>query len=472
MNYRPARQGIAGISGRFFIVGMLVALLVLGPLVGAGVAFADTSYNVQPGDTLTSIAARYGVSVDELVSANGLPNRSVIYVGQSLTIPTPGSKPPTGNSGSSSSPSGTYVVQPGDNLSTIAVRFGTTVAAIMQANGLTSSTIYSGQVLNIGTSGNSVPATPKPQPQPTSPPQQANPGTYVVQPGDSFSRIAAKFGITAQALAAANGLTLASFIYAGQVLTVPDQGQQPAPTDVPPTTPPTPAAVTPVPTEVPATSVPTAGTTTTPIAVESPGSAELGKPVKYTVKPGDSLSSIASTFSTTVAALMQLNGLTDPNFVYVGQVLTIVKGDDQNNNPGTPATPVSTPTPPMGKFGPKWVDVNLTTQTMVAYEGQTPVYSSRVSSGTSLHPTVIGTYRVYAKYVTTRMQGGTKGVDYYNIPNVPYTLYFYSGYALHGAFWHNNFGEPMSHGCVNLPVDVAKWVYEWAPVGTMVVTHK
>ena len=112
----------------------------------------------------------------------------------------------------------------------------------------------------------------------------------------------------------------------------------------------------------------------------------------------------------------------------------------------------------MGKFGPKWVDVNLTTQTMVAYEGQTPVYSSRVSSGV-YHPTVMGTYRIYAKYTSTKMTGGTPGIDYYNIPNVPYTMYFYSGYALHGAYWHNNFGNPMSHGCVNLPVDVSKWMF-------------
>jgi lipoprotein-anchoring transpeptidase ErfK/SrfK len=94
-----------------------------------------------------------------------------------------------------------------------------------------------------------------------------------------------------------------------------------------------------------------------------------------------------------------------------------------------------------------------------------------MSSGLPRYPTVEGTYRVYARYVQTRMQGG-EGADYYNIPDVPYTLYFYSGYALHGAYWHNSFGTPQSHGCVNLPVDAAKWVFEWAPIGTMVVSHK
>jgi lipoprotein-anchoring transpeptidase ErfK/SrfK len=126
----------------------------------------------------------------------------------------------------------------------------------------------------------------------------------------------------------------------------------------------------------------------------------------------------------------------------------------------------------MGKYGPKWFDVDISDQTIVAYEGNTPVYTARVSTGTWKYPTVEGTYRVYAKYVTTRMEGGQGTPDYYNIPNVPYTLYFYGGYALHGAFWHNNFGTPMSHGCVNLPVDVAQWMFEWAPIGTMVVTHQ
>jgi lipoprotein-anchoring transpeptidase ErfK/SrfK len=193
--------------------------------------------------------------------------------------------------------------------------------------------------------------------------------------------------------------------------------------------------------------------------------------VQYTVKPGDSLSSIAVQFNTTVDSIITLNKLTDRNFLRAGQVLTIVPGDDQDNNPPD-VTPAPEPTQPMGKYGPKWVDVNITTQSMVAFEGQTPVFSSKISSGVPRHPTVLGTYRVYAKYRSTLMQGGQGTPEYYRIPNVPYTMYFYSGYALHGAYWHNNFGHPMSHGCVNLPVDASKWMFEWAPIGTMVVTHR
>ena len=71
-----------------------------------------------------------------------------------------------------------------------------------------------------------------------------------------------------------------------------------------------------------------------------------------------------------------------------------------------------------------------------------------------------------------RMTGGTPGVDYYDLPNVPYSMFFYQGYAIHGTYWHTNFGHPMSHGCVNLPTAEAKWFYEWAPVGTPVVSHR
>ncbi len=450
---------------------MVVALLFL--VVGVPAVFAAGSYKVQPGDTLISIAARYGVTVDAIVTANNLPNRSTIYAGQTLTIPSPGSqqtspRPPAGGS--------TYVVQTGDTLSDIAVRYGTTIDALIRANGLGSTTIYAGQVLAVG--GQSAPppaptATTAPAgPQPPQP--QANPATYKVQPGDSLIAVAQRFGVSREALAAANGISPSSYLYVGQVINIPGNNQ-PAPTQppathmpVPPTSTSAPAVPVVTATQPPAPIV--AAPTTTPQPAQAASKAEPGKPVQYTVQAGDTLANIAVRFSTTVEALMQLNKLTDPNLVTVGQVLTIVKGNDQNNN--VPITaPVEEPAPPMGAFGPKWIDVSIGKQVMTAYEGQTPVYSSKMSSGLPRHPTVEGTYRVYAKYASTTMKGG-EGAEYYYLPNVPYTMYFYSGYALHGAYWHNNFGQPMSHGCVNLPVEASKWMFNWAPIGTMVVTHK
>jgi len=190
------------------------------------------------------------------------------------------------------------------------------------------------------------------------------------------------------------------------------------------------------------------------------------------VKPGENLSAIAAKFDTTVDAILEQNDINDPNSISAGQELVIVPGNDQDNKPAakTP-TPVPEPVVPMGKYGPKWIDVNVNTQTMIAFEGQTPVLSTRMSSGTARHPTVLGMYRVYLKYQSQTMRGG-EGAERYEIPGVPWVMYFYSGYALHGAWWHTNFGTPVSHGCVNLPTNIAKWMYEWAPIGTLVLSHR
>jgi len=145
----------------------------------------------------------------------------------------------------------------------------------------------------------------------------------------------------------------------------------------------------------------------------------------------------------------------------------------------TPMPPTETPLPmptlapspepavvaPVGN-GEKWIDVNLTSQSLVAYEGDTPVYWVTVSTGLPGTPTVTGQYNIYVKYVSQLMYGPG-----YYLPDVPYVMYFYLGYGIHGTYWHNNFGHPMSHGCVNTPTSDAKWLYEWAPVGTLVNIH-
>lgn len=110
-----------------------------------------------------------------------------------------------------------------------------------------------------------------------------------------------------------------------------------------------------------------------------------------------------------------------------------------------------------------WILVDLSQQRTYAYTGDTLMNTFVVSTGTWQHPTVTGTYRIYVKYRSTTMSGPG-----YNLPNVPYTMYFYKGYGLHGTYWHNNFGVPMSHGCVNLRTDEAAWLYNFASVGTVV----
>ncbi|WP_341528174.1 L,D-transpeptidase [Nostoc sp. UHCC 0302] len=115
----------------------------------------------------------------------------------------------------------------------------------------------------------------------------------------------------------------------------------------------------------------------------------------------------------------------------------------------------------------RWIEIDLSEQRLRAWEGKKLVYSYRISGGKRSTPTPIGRFRINSKYRTHRMRG--RG---YNIPDVPYTMYFYRGYAIHGAYWHNRFGTPVSHGCVNLPVKQARNLYSWASTGTLVVVHR
>lgn len=107
--------------------------------------------------------------------------------------------------------------------------------------------------------------------------------------------------------------------------------------------------------------------------------------------------------------------------------------------------------------GEKWIEVNLATQQVTAWEGDKPVFSFIASTGLPNTPTITGKFHIYWKLEKTLMTGPG-----YYLPDVPYTMYFYGGYALHGTYWHNNFGQPMSHGCVNLETGNAKKLFEWA----------
>ena len=133
--------------------------------------------------------------------------------------------------------------------------------------------------------------------------------------------------------------------------------------------------------------------------------------------------------------------------------------------------------------GERWIEVDVTKQTVTAWEGDKPIMLFTVSTGLPNTPTVLGQFRIYQKLTATRMRGVG-----YDLPNVPHTMYFHQGYALHGAYWHDNFGQPMSHGCVNLALPDAKKLFEWAGphlpenswyvysddrnLGTMVVVHQ
>ena len=141
--------------------------------------------------------------------------------------------------------------------------------------------------------------------------------------------------------------------------------------------------------------------------------------------------------------------------------------------PPPPPTPVPTGpnAGPLDPNGERWIEINLTTQYMIAWQGAGIANETYVSTGRETFETPTGTYFVNSKIESQTMEG-VLGGEYYHVPDVPWVMYFTDrGHAIHGAYWHNNFGVVMSHGCVNLPMDFAAWLYGWASVGTRVEIH-
>ncbi len=125
------------------------------------------------------------------------------------------------------------------------------------------------------------------------------------------------------------------------------------------------------------------------------------------------------------------------------------------------------PPPGYAAEGKKWIDVSIGKQLLVAYEGSRAVYVTLVSSGrggmgdpATTHATIRGVFYIRAKHVSATMDGD-EAQDSYDLRDVPYIQYFHEGYALHGAFWHDDFGKPRSHGCINLAPKDAAWLFEW-----------
>lgn len=250
-------------------------------------------------------------------------------------------------------------------------------------------------------------------------PQQAS-AVYVVRRGDTLAAIAARNGVSLSTLARANGIGNVNLIYVGQRLVIPGK-----------------------------------------TSAASSSSASAAKPAAtgvYVVRSGDTLSRIAARYGTSVTTLVRLNGLASADRIYVGQRLKV--SGKAAPAAGPAAKPAAAPT------GGKWIDINLSRQRLTAYVGNQAVFSSLISGGTSVHPTVVGRFKVRTKLSRQTMSGPG-----YYLPNVPWVMYFYAGYAIHGTYWHNNFGHPMSHGCINMRTADAAWLYKWTPIGTPVVTH-
>ncbi len=114
-------------------------------------------------------------------------------------------------------------------------------------------------------------------------------------------------------------------------------------------------------------------------------------------------------------------------------------------------------------IGPKerWIEIDLSDQSLIAYEGERPVFATVISSGRKEYPTPTGDFRIYAKHITVTMDDTEAGAESYSIEDVPWVQYFKDGYALHAAFWHGRFGRVRSHGCINLSPKDAKRLFTW-----------
>jgi LysM repeat protein len=320
-----------------------------------------------------------------------------------------------------------YIVQHGDTLSSMAERFGTTIGGIVDANDLADpDRIWVGQRLTI-----LLPPTPPPEWQ----------MSHTVQKDETLSSIARQYGTTVAAIAAANRIVNPDLIWIGQrlilpVCSTPTISASPTPPD-------------PIPTATSTASPPRPSTKPMAVTPMPTPSCE----VVHVVKPGDTLGNIARRHGKAMAAIMAANGMINPDFIWVGQRLTVPMCDP--------------PTPVPSRSAQKWIDVNLSTQTLIAYQGSTPVLQTLISSGSTEHPSPPGAYTICLKLISQDMSGPG-----YYLPNVPYVMYLdEGGYALHGTYWHSSFGYPMSHGDINLPIAEAASLYEWTPTGISAVLH-
>lgn len=320
-----------------------------------------------------------------------------------------------------------HVVLWGENLSQIAQTYGVSLEAIQAANGLTGTWLFAGQRLIIPTSDSQTAAA-------------TSGGTHLVQPGETLFLIGLKYGLNWTLIQQANNLP-DTRIYAGQSLIIP--GVNPAPV----------ANATPIPEAPPLTETASSASSEAPPAT--------GESLIHIVQPGDTLFKIGLKYGVRWPAIQAVNGLATTQ-IFAGQQLIIPGTDDPIVTSDVPV--INAPPVPAGT-GRRFL-VDLSEQRLYAFEGDTLVRTTLISSGTWQFPTVVGTFYVYLRFESTRMRGPG-----YDLPNVPYTMYFYKGYGLHGTYWHNNFGTPMSHGCVNMPTEEAQWAYYWSDYGTPVIVQ-
>lgn len=325
----------------------------------------------------------------------------------------------------------THVVQPGENLYRIGLRYGLSVDVLAQANNIANTAqIFAGQTLVIPDMTQAV----------ENPLIAVEPSYHDVAPGETLASIASRYGITPEQLAQINNITNPNRILVGQRLTVfTALTNSPAVSTIPRASEPLTIAPTAIPMVMAATHI---------------------------IAPGENLAQIAQRYNVGWPAIAEMNSITNPNQIFVGQYLLIPEPGTMGNSEAFQgfADSYGAPAAALG-FG-REIIVDLSDSRIYAYENGILMRNVVVSTGLPATPTVQGNFTVQRKYSAQTMSGPG-----YYLPDVPYVMYFYSGYAIHGTYWHNNFGQPMSHGCVNLPTPEAEWFYSFAPEGTPVLVQ-
>ncbi|MBN1679901.1 MAG: LysM peptidoglycan-binding domain-containing protein [Anaerolineae bacterium] len=331
----------------------------------------------------------------------------------------------------------THVVQGGENLFRIALRYNTTVETLAAANGITDpARIYAGQTLVIPSAQTqtnlAAPANPIVlEAAPVVPAVAVSPVYHTIQRGETLAAIGQRYGVNWNDIVSTNNLSNPNQIFVGQQLLIPG-ANAPAPAVAPP-------------------------------VEAAPAAAQVVSVQRsHVVQQGENLAAIGRAYGVSWPTIARANNITDPNHIYSGQTLVIPASDDGQGTFFQPSTGLaSAPVPPIGSG--KEIFVDLSDQRVYAYENGQMIRTTLASTGLPGTATVQGDFRVYTKYTSQLMSGPG-----YYLPGVPYVMYFYQDYSLHGTYWHSNFGNPMSHGCVNLPTPEAEWLFNWAEIGTPV----
>lgn len=350
-----------------------------------------------------------------------------------------------------------HLVAPGETLTQIAKRYNTDIATLLRLNALSNaSLIRAGQRLavpaNIAGSGAGRTyeiTTDEATGEATG---ASETRIYLARPGDTLASVAASFQTTPARLAEMNRRSPAAPLVDGEALRVP----------------------------------------ISPRLVFAPRTADdIPTPGKYyihIVQEGETLAGIAAAYGASLRRTLQINGLTDGAQIKPGQRLVAPPPSYAELFAEAPMGANGVPEYPLIPTDAKWISVDLDHQRAYAWEGDKLLKKFAISSGKARTPTVTGVFRIRAKVSSQTMEGGSVAEgDYYNLPNVQWVQYFYQDYALHGAYWHNKFGVPTSHGCVNLTNADAKWLFDWASPtvsyrgwhfmdsanpGTLVIVHR